>query len=109
MDVMDVERGKPYPAERPERVFPPSVLPAMTAYSSSSSNVGGNFVLVRYLNNIVIPAAENSLVMSEYYPETSKLRKSALKLPTTPTTPEQQTASFASATRTQSPGSAKSG
>ncbi|KAJ5412976.1 hypothetical protein N7465_005281 [Penicillium sp. CMV-2018d] len=99
----------PYPAERPERSFPPSVLPAMTAYSSSSSDVEGNFVLARYLNSIEIPAAENSLIMSEYYPETPKPRKSALKLSTTPTTPEQQTVSFASATSTQSPGSAKSG
>ncbi|OQD63811.1 hypothetical protein PENPOL_c008G04810 [Penicillium polonicum] len=87
----------------------PSVLPAMTAYSSSSSDVGGNFVLVRYLNGIVIPATESSLIMSEYYPETPKPRKSALKLSTTPTTPEQQTVSFTSATRTQSPGSVNSG
>ncbi|KAJ5607574.1 hypothetical protein N7537_004193 [Penicillium hordei] len=82
----------------------------MTAYSSSSSEVGENFVLARYLNSSEIPTTENSFIMSEVPdPETPKPMKSALKVLITPTTPERQPVSFENVTRTTLPGSAKSG
>lgn len=96
--------------------FPPltlslsrSILPAMTTYSSSFREVGDNLVLARYQNTVEIPAAENSLIVSEYPIPGSETQKSTLRLTTTtPTTPEHQTVSFANVPRTQSPGSAKS-
>ncbi|KAJ5705794.1 hypothetical protein N7536_001483 [Penicillium majusculum] len=85
----------------------------MTAYPSSSSEVGDNFVLTRYLSSTEIPAAENSFIMSEYSvpdPETPNPKKSTLKLSkSTSTTSEHQTGRFANVPRAQSPGSAKSG
>lgn len=85
----------------------------MTAYQSSSSEVGDNFVLTRYLSSTEIPAAENSFIMSEYSVpdlETPNPKKSTLKLSkSTSTTSEHQTGRFANVPRTQSPSSAKSG
>ncbi|CRL25824.1 unnamed protein product [Penicillium camemberti] len=64
----------------------------MTTYSSSFREVGDNLVLARYQNTVEIPAAENSLIVSEYPIPGSETQKSTLRLTTTtPTTPEHQT------------------